>query len=200
MERGPELVRLTVYGQPYGAGSKTAIPARYGDGRLVFKDGHLVLNYVHASEFTEPWMRAVEKSAGACWGAEPPIDGALWILIDCFEARIDGHFYADGTLRPDAPAHPHQTKTHDCGKMRRAIEDAVTNARVWQDDKRVVDGHDRKHYCDREMVIYEKELETGGWREPRAVIRIGKMKHQTVAEAGIASPPAPGQEQLLAAA
>lgn len=199
MERGPEIFRLTVYGQPAGAGSKTAQPIgdRFHERRD--SDGRLILIYRHATKGTEKWMATVEKEAGIGWRGRGPVDGPIWVEIDCFEARPDGHFRADGSLRPDAPAHPSRTVTHDSGKMRRAIEDALTNAEVWADDKRVVDGHDHKHYCDREAVVREDELEGDRWREPRAVVRIGRMAHATVAEAGITSPPAAGQEQLIAA-
>jgi Holliday junction resolvase RusA-like endonuclease len=202
MERGPELFRLTVYGQPAGAGSKTAEVVCRGRGRdkvpVLDEHGNFILRYRHATKGTEKWMATVEREAGIGWTGRESMDGPLWVEIDCFEARPDGHFRADGTLRPDAPARPSRTITHDSGKMRRAIEDALTNAGVWVDDKRVVDGHDRKHYCDRESVALEVELERDRWREPRAVVRVGQMAHATVGEAGITSPPASGQEQLLA--
>jgi Holliday junction resolvase RusA-like endonuclease len=195
MEKGRELFRLTVYGQPAGAGSKTAQPAgkRFHEARD--KEGRIILIYRPASKFTKPWMDAVAKEAAVCWRDRDPMDGALWVLIDCYELRPKSHFYSDGRLRSDAPAHPHITDTHDSGKMRRAIEDSLTNSGVWVDDKRVTDGHDRKHYCDQEWAALEGE----SWREPRALIRVGVMKAQTVEEAGIASPPAPGQAQLIAA-
>lgn len=195
MERGPEKLRLTIYGQPAGAGSKTAEPlgkrfheARDGDGRLILK-------YRHATKGTAEWMAEVEKQAGIAWRGDVALEGALWVEIDCFELRPADHFLSGGRLKPTARAHPHQTITHDSGKMRRAIEDALTNAGVWADDKRVVDGNDRKHYADPETAIFEGE----SWREARAVIRVGLMAAQTVEEAGITSPPPAGQEQLLAA-
>jgi len=195
MERGREVFCLIVYGQPAGAGSKTAQPIGKRGQEARDKDGRLILVYRPASKFTKPWMDLVAKEAAIGWRDRVPMDGALWVEIDCYEVRPKDHFTAGGRLKPDAPAHPHQTTTHDSGKMRRAIEDALTNAAVWVDDKRVVDGHDRKHYCDQEAQVRDEE----SWREPRAVIRIGVMAAQTVAEAGITSPPAPGQEQLIAA-
>jgi len=204
MQRGSELFRLRCYGQPAGAGSKTAevVCHKGPEGEkipVLDEHGNFMLRYRHATKGTEAWMKAVEREAGIGWRGADPIDGPVWIEIDCFEARPGGHFRADGTLHPDAPALPSRTITHDSGKMRRAIEDALTNAGVWADDKRVVDGHDRKHYCDRESVVLEAELERDRWREPRAVVRVGRMAHATVGEAGITSPPASGQEQLLAA-
>lgn len=204
-ERGPVTFALRVWGQPAGAGSKTARHVRRGDGSLVFKQegfairegrvfGNPVFNMTHQSDKTEPWMELVAgaaRKARADQGLKT-IQGAVWIAIDCFELRPGSHFTADGRLKIDAPAHPDQTVTHDSGKQRRAIEDALTAASIWADDKRVVDGHDRKHYCDFGSVIYEGE----DWSKPRAVIRVGSMLHQTVEEAEIQSPPPPGQEGL----
>jgi Holliday junction resolvase RusA-like endonuclease len=195
LERGPELFRLTVYGTPAGAGSKTAMTIGKRGQERRDHTGRLVLVYRPSSKKTEPWMQAVERDAAAGWRGRDVLDGALWVLIDSYEARPKAHFLSDGRLRPEAPAHPDVTETHDSGKLRRATEDALTNARIWADDKRVVDGHDRKHYCDQEAAALEDE----SWREPRQLIRIGRMKHQTVAEAGIKSPAPAGQEQLLAA-
>jgi Holliday junction resolvase RusA-like endonuclease len=195
MQRGSELFRLRCYGQPAGAGSKTAeVICRKGRVPVLDEHGNFILRYRHQSKKTEQWMAMVEKEARIGW-PDDPIDGPLWIEIDCYEARPDGHFRADGSLRPDAPALPFRTMTHDSGKLRRAIEDALTNAEVWADDKRVVDGRDRKHYTDRESAVFPDE----SWREPRALIRVGVMLAQTVEQAGIKSPPPVGQEQLVAA-
>lgn len=210
MKRGAELLRMTVYGQPAGAGSKTAEVVTHGrGGPIVWANGPKILpggkvigmpmlRYRPASKFTGPWMRELEKQAEIAWRGATPLDGPLWVLVDSWESRPRGHFrtgqYAH-LLKPDAPAHPDTTDTHDSGKMRRAAEDALTNARIWADDKRVVDGHDRKHYCDPEATILEGEA----WREPRQLIRVGRMLHATVEEAGITSPAPAGQEQLIAA-
>ena len=198
MKRGAELLRLTVYGQPKGAGSKTAEPLgkRFKEARDA--DGRLILKYRHATKGTAEWMEIVEREARIAWRNAAAMDGPLWVTIDCFESRPAGHFRTGQfahLLRPAAPAHPDTTDTHDSGKLRRAVEDALTAAGVWADDKRVVDGHDRKHYCDPESQVLEAE----SWREPRALIRVGRMLHATVEEAGITSPPAAGQEQLIAA-
>lgn len=205
-ERGPVRFALRVWGQAAGAGSKTAIHVRRGDKSLVFRSGELqirngrvygspIFNMKHQSEKTEPWMKLVEGAAQKAKVDQglKTLQGAVWVAIDCFETRPGGHFTADGRLKVDAPAHPDQTVTHDSGKLRRAIEDALTAAQIWADDKRVVDGHDRKHYCDIGAVIYDDEP----WDEPRAVIRVGHMLHQTVEEAEIHSPPPAGQEDLL---
>lgn len=193
MDLGPERLHLTVYGQPAGAGSKTSEPLGRVGAEVRGRNGRIVLKTRPASKFTEPWMKAVAKEARIAWRGLPPLDAALWIDLTCYERRPDGHYYqrkAGPVLRPDAPAYPHQTTTHDSGKMRRAVEDALTQdpdgkwAAVWVDDKRVVDGHDRKRYCD-------------NGDEPRAVIRVGLMAVATVEEAGIVPPAPAGQVALV---
>jgi hypothetical protein len=191
---GAERLKLTVYGEPKGAGSKTAeVVCRGSKGSrtpLLDQHGNFILRYRHATLGTEEWMVAVAREASVAWAGLPPLDAALWLDLICFETRPDGHFYADGRLKPNAPAYPHQTTTHDSGKLRRAIEDACTKdpknkwAPVLVNDKRIVDGHDRKRYCDH-------------GDEPRAVIRIGLMAAQTVEQAGVPSPPPPGQAALV---
>ena len=186
-DRGPTLFALRVHGQPTGAGSKTAQPLGQRGKEKRRHDGSLILIYRHQSDKTKPWMETVEKATMAAKARQQleTVDAAVWVSIECFEQRPESHFLADGRLRPDAPAHPHSTMTHDSGKLRRAIEDALTNVELWADDKRVVDGGDRKHYCDIDAVIFDGE----DWREPRALIRVGLMLYQTVEEAEIKSPP-----------
>lgn len=185
LELGAELFRLTVPGQAAGAGSKTAIPVRRKDGSFVLAEGgRLILNYKHDSDLTEPWMEKVEAMAGSKHGGSAPIDGALWLNCTFYERRPSSHFLTDGRLRPDAPAWPSVTKTHDVDKLRRAISDSLTNAKVIADDKRIIGGAPWKLYAD------EKPYRAC------AVISLGRMLHQTVEEAEIASPPPPGQESL----
>lgn len=183
---------MTVYGQAAGSGSKSPMPlGRMVDGRFqpVFDEKGRPRFYVKpASEKTKPWMELVEYESRAAWRSRPGLDGPLWIDIDFYEKRPAAHFFADGRLRPDAPAFPHVTTTHDSGKLRRAIEDALTNAKLWADDKRVVDGADRKFYCDAEH------------RDPRAIIRVGVMAFATVGEgvaAGHLAPSAPAEQTAL---
>lgn len=184
MSFGPERLRLTVHGQPAGAGSKTAEPLGKPGREARDRSGRIVLKYRHASKFTAPWMEAVAKEAEVAWAGLEPLCGPLWFDLTCYEERPAGHFRGGRArlLRAEAPAYPDITRTHDSGKMRRAAEDALTGI-VWGDDKQVVDGHDRKLYCD----------EGDG---PRAVIRVGVMEWATVEEAGIVSTP-PGQAALV---
>lgn len=194
-EKGPELLRLTIWGQPAGAGSKTAEVCTRKNERGVkvpIKDGdRYVLRYRHASKFTEPWMNVVEREAGIAWKGDPPLDGALWLECEFFECRPSTHYFdrkAGRVLRPDASAYPDATKTHDVDKMRRAISDSLTNAKVLADDKRIVGGFAWKDFA-----------ENIGENEPKAVIRVGRMAKQTVEDLGLVTPDPAGQFALTLA-
>lgn len=173
--------------QPFaGAGSKTAEPLgkRFSEARD--SDGRLILKYRPASKFTDPWMEKVIKASETVWARREPLDGALWFDVAFFENRPRSHFYhrkSGDVLRPDAPAYPHQTDTHDYDKLRRAVCDSLTQAKVIVDDKRVVGGPGMKFYVEDGSVY-------------GCVIRLGRMVAQTVADLGAVSPPPEGQESL----
>lgn len=198
MERGGELLRLTIYGQPAGAGSKTAeVVTKKGPGpggRVPVMDGNrYMLRYRPASKYTDPWMRAVEREAMVAWSGLDPLDGSLWLDATFYELRPSTHYYlrkSGRVLRPDAPAFPCRTDTHDVDKMRRAISDSLTNAGVLADDKRIVGGEAWKDYV-------ENLPRDAAHREPKAVVVVGRMKAQTALELGVASPPGDGQQALL---
>lgn len=200
MERGPELLRMTIYGQPYGAGSKTARVVTRKGGIIVWRSGPKIiaggqvigqpmLNYGHASKFTEPWMKEVAKQGGIAWAGRDPLDGPLWLDAFFYESRPSGHYLqrkAGRVLRPDAPAYPESTETHDVDKMRRAISDALKNGGVIVDDKRIVGGEAWKDFVEN----------AEGIDEPLAMIRVGRMDFATVEQAGFVTP-APADQVTL---
>lgn len=173
------VLELVVWGQPAGAGSKTAQTLGKRGHEKRDGSGRLVLIYRPSSPLTAPWMEDVEEVAAREWGERPPLDGALFLDVAFYEQRPRSHFFqrkGGDVLRPDAPAYPHTTATHDFDKMRRAISDSLTNAKVIADDKRIVAGQGWKFYAD----------------EPPhaacAVIRLGKMLYQTVEQSGVQTP------------
>jgi Holliday junction resolvase RusA-like endonuclease len=198
MERGGELLRLTIYGQAAGSGSKTAeVVTKKGPGpggRVPVMDGNrYILRYRPSSKYTAPWMRAVEREARIAWAELDPLDGSLWLDVLFYELRPSTHYFdrkGGRVLRPDAPAYPSRTDTHDADKMRRAISDSLTNAGVIVDDKRVIGGEHWKDYVENLPADAEG-------REPKAVIVLGRMKAQTVADLGITSPAPDGQQSLV---
>lgn len=186
LELGAEVFRLTILGQPAGAGSKVPMPkGRMVGGRFVpvlDKVGRPVFYVKPSSEKTDPWMVKVAEYAQAQKAKErlETLDGALWLRCTFYELRPAGHFKKDGTLRPAAPAFPHQTTTHDRDKMTRALSDSLTRARVIADDKRVIGGAEVKLYAD------------GDPDYACAVLALNRMRYQTVEEAGLV----PKQETL----
>lgn len=188
-ERGPTILEFAVPGQPAGSGSKSPMPKgrMVGDRFIPVLDakGRPVFYVKPSSEKTEPWMAKVIGFGRKAWGSRPPLNGAIWLDLGLYEMRPLRHYYrrkSGDVLRPDAPAYPHDTETHDYDKMRRAISDSLTQARVFHDDRRVVGGEGFKLFADLPP------------RQPCAVIRFGLMKAVTVADLGL--PPVPGQETL----
>jgi len=136
-------------------------------------------------------MRAVERESRVAWAGMDPLDGSLWLDAIFYELRPSAHFFdrkSGRVLRPEAPAYPCDTQTHDVDKMRRAISDSLTNAGVLADDKRIVGGEAWKDFVENLPVDVDG-------REPKAVIRVGRMKAQTAADLGVVSP-APSEDQL----
>lgn len=203
IERGPEKLRLIVPGKPAGAGSKTAMPVTRGrGGPLVFRQpptikggqvwGQPMLNYTHQSKRTEPWMKRVIIEAEVAWKRAAPLDGALWLDVHFFEDRPETteHYFirkSGNVLRPEAPAVPHATAQHDVDKLRRAISDCLTQARVIADDKRIVGGSAWKHFTHT----------VEGFDTPCAYVSLGVMSVQTAGEAGFVTP-APEDQVALA--
>lgn len=201
MQRGAELLRMTVLGKPAGAGSKTAMPVTRGrGGPLVFRSpptikggqvwGQPMLNYTHQSKRTEPWMKHVITEAQVAWRGKAPVDGALYLDCHFFEDRTTDHFFhrkGGDVLRPDAPAYPDATSQHDVDKLRRALADCLTQARVIVDDKRLVGGEDWKHFT--------HTIE--GFDKPCVFLRLGKMDFQTAEQAGFVTPAPEGQAALV---
>lgn len=153
--------------------------------------GRPMVRQRHASKETEPWMELVAYHAKMAWAGRELLDGALWIDMESWETRPKAHYRTgkfSHLLKPDAPAYPYRTMTGDSDKLRRAIEDALTDV-VWIDDKRVTWGADVKDFA-----------ENVGETEAKAVIRVGRMEAQTVTDLGLVSPDPEGQASLLAAA
>lgn len=202
-ERDEVELQFTVVGKLAGAGSKHAHLVTRRDGSIVFKAppkiaggkvwGWPIFNMTHDSKFTEPWMKLVSQTAGIKWKKDhkEPLDGAIYLDITFFETRPQSHFYVrkEGKfLRPDAPAYPHATETHDFDKLRRAISDSLTQAGVIADDKRVVVGNGWQAFADEKPYA------------ECAAIRLGRMLYQYAGEVPGFTPPPPvkGQQTLTA--
>jgi Holliday junction resolvase RusA-like endonuclease len=94
-----------------------------------------------------------------------PMEGPIGIRLDFILPRPQSH-YGTGrnakVLKPSAPKYP--TGTPDLDKLVRAILDALTDARVWDDDSQVV------------LVKAVKEYEGPSWPQGTGVrIHMGAM-------------------------
>jgi len=201
-ERGEVELQCTIVGKLAGAGSKHAHLVTRGDKSIVFRAppkiaggkvwGWPMFNMTHDSKFTEPWMKLVMQKTGFEWrkGHKDPLDGAIYLDVTFYETRPKGHFLErkEGRfLRPDAPAYPHATDTHDFDKLRRAISDSLTQARVIADDKRVICGNGWQAFADEEPFV------------ECACIRLGRMLYQYAGELPgfVPPPPVPGQQAIV---
>lgn len=127
---------LRVWGDPIPQGSKS-----------VSKKGRMF----EANKRTGPWREQVQAAAerhiGMLDNWTMP-EGAVSVRLAFFITRPVSHVRADGSLKPSSPRWPHSKP--DVDKLTRAVFDAMTAARVWFDDSRVVDLHVTKGYVDDE--------------------------------------------------
>ena len=124
-----ELV-ITVHGTPAPQGSKRHV----GNGVMVESSGAVL-----------PWRQAVAEA----WREAGRIHlfGAVEMEVTFSLARPAGHYRADGTLRPNARAHPYVRP--DLDKLLRSTLDALSkDARAVLDDARIVAVTARKVYAD----------------------------------------------------
>ena len=133
-------VTLIVHGQPAPQGSKRAFMGKRKDGTTyqgVIESSH---------DRVKSWRQAVvdearewqSQAAGRQFGAAPPLDGPLEVVMTFALRRPKSH-YGTGrnaaALKPGAPLYP--AGKPDVGKLARATEDALTGI-VWLDDAQVV--------------------------------------------------------------
>ncbi|RII41901.1 RusA family crossover junction endodeoxyribonuclease [Galactobacter valiniphilus] len=128
---------FTVPGDPITQGSMRAF-AR-GGRAIVTHDKGPALNH---------WRSRVTLEARRAWGRAAPLDGPVAVTLTFRLARPKSH-YGTGRnaqrLKPSAPALPHTGL--DLDKLARAINDALTQARVWADDSRVCSMTTHKVYA-----------------------------------------------------
>jgi len=130
-------MNITVPGDPITQGSMRSF-AR-GGRAIVTHDKGPALNH---------WRSRVTLEARRAWGRAAPLDGPVAVTLVFRLARPKSH-YGTGRnadkLRPSAPALPHTGL--DLDKLARAINDALTQARVWTDDSRVCTMTTHKTYA-----------------------------------------------------
>lgn len=121
---------FVVRGEAKPGGSKTAFYNK--------KSGRAIV--VDACKASKPWREAVKYAALEQMNKDnwTPPTGPLVLAVDFYMKRPKSHFRTGknaGTLREDAPTYHAQRP--DATKLLRALEDALTDAGVWQDDAQV---------------------------------------------------------------
>lgn len=118
------------------------------------------------------WRNAVKLAAVAVL-PDKPLDGPLSVDLEILLPRPkrlmrkkdpEGEVWATGKL-------------NDVDNLAKAIMDALTNARVWEDDGQVVSLAVRKKYHAKEcepgaLILIRPEVELRGWREPMSSRRM----------------------------
>lgn len=149
-------LELWIPGVPIPKGSYDAIPLGKWVGSGVGKrfvpftrpNGVPIVNIVpNNDDALKPWVDTVTARAMEAWSGRAPLDEDVCVFYAFMFPRLKGH-YGTGrnasTLKPSAPAFRNTKPDKD--KLERAINDALTDAGVWKDDSRVVDGGSRKVY------------------------------------------------------
>ena len=139
------MLEINVVGTPTPQGSKTAYPVKGRGGKI-----RCVIVETSGKRLKE-WRKAVLEAAveaidAAGWQAP---EGPVRVSLDFYMERPKGHYRTGANahlLRSGAPEFPHVRPDGD--KLQRAVFDALTKAKAYEDDARVVEGTWRKRYAD----------------------------------------------------
>lgn len=121
-------MRIEVRGTPAPQGSKRFI-RHAASGRGIV---------IESSQKVKPWREAVVSAAVEARDGALPLDGPLVVSMVFTLVRPRSHYRTGKNshlLRDSAPAFP--CSTPDLSKLARSTEDALTTARVWNDDAQV---------------------------------------------------------------
>lgn len=175
-------LQLSVPGVPVQQGSKTAMPlGRWEQGKFgkIFKpyfrkDGMPLTNVVDDNaKKLGPYRKLVQSVAEEAWWPRDPLSEPLSVTIeDVFPTLVSHHVAGkrERELKADAPLFKH-TKP-DLDKLERSVLDALTDAKVWEDDALVVELHGRK--------VFGLDPETRIWVQTIAPIEPVVAENQMV--------------------
>jgi len=127
-------ITIAVYGIPGPQGSKT--PVGYGRSR---KTGKIIPLMRESSRKVKPWREAVTTAITTALlrGGATPLSGPV---------RADITFTMPKPTTAPKRRRTYPAVTPDIDKLERATYDAITAARAWEDDGRVIENHNRKVY------------------------------------------------------
>lgn len=95
----------------------------------------------------EAWTRLIRDEARAAMAGADALREAVAVRLAFELRRPDSHYRTNGSLKPTAPAFPHQ-RIGDVDKLERCALDALSKL-VFGDDCQVVDLRSSKRYVDR---------------------------------------------------
>lgn len=143
-------LRLTivVYGDPAPQGSK-----KYAGHRLNAASGRISAVLLEQSKRVKPWRQRVHAAALAAIRSHPdwkPLDGPLAAdMVFTVRTKPESKpVWWPKALRWSKHFWWRPASAPDLSKLLRSTEDALTTARAWKDDARVVEyGHLAKYYA-----------------------------------------------------
>jgi len=109
----------------------------------------------------EGWKSAVAVACAELEGAA--IFAPLSVMLTFYMPRPKGHYRTNGQLKPASPVFMHTGKP-DADNLAKAVLDALTNIRAWQDDDQVCELTIRKYW------------EQPGTHAPGCIIRINELR------------------------
>lgn len=150
------MIVVRVYGEPAPQGSKQAFALRAGNkcpkckrARLLWRHGSFcstcqsgtpVINMTEMATGFTAWRNAVKAAATAVMlGGAVRIVGPVQAAVTFTLTRPKYHYTPKGALSAEGHRNPYPDGPPDLSKLIRATEDALTDAKVWADDSRVVD-------------------------------------------------------------
>lgn len=145
------MIKFFIPGIPGPSGSKKGIISRFASKKT---GKHFVAMVDSGGERTKNWRANCTFFARQAYTG-PLLDGPLFVQLQFYRTRPKGHFRANGSLKPNAPAFP--TEKPDTDKLCRGTLDSITGI-IWTDDKIIVRKPLSKDYAEKPgcmVTIYE---------------------------------------------
>lgn len=158
------LIVITAFGTPAPQGSKNARPIYKGRGEGKVFTGKVAQQ--ESSAKVKPWRDAVRTAAVEATGPACARLGLVeWEVLD---GPLVAEFVFTLT-RGKTVRREHHTTYPDLSKLIRSTEDALTSAKIWADDARVIRFHDPRK-------VYVGAADPDALAEPGVVIRIWRAE------------------------
>jgi crossover junction endodeoxyribonuclease RusA len=101
---------------------------------------------IESSKYLADWREQIRQASATYLFQLAPIETAVGLTLTFYMPRPKSHFDSKGELKASA-ALAKPTGRPDLSKLVRAVEDAITNSKLWRDDSLVTACHAWKHYA-----------------------------------------------------